>query len=105
MPSSATRRIACRYSITATRSCPTCGHVYRGVYARHQQEPEQAGFGDIVFAQQNLASAVGDYITFLNGQWTALADIANLMQVEEFGEIYTEKIPAGPELKLPNPMP
>jgi cobalt-zinc-cadmium efflux system outer membrane protein len=76
---------------------PDLARAYRGVYERHQQEPEAVGFGDIIVAQQNLAAAVAVYIATLNAQWLALADIANLMQIEDFNEIsseiYAEEVP------------
>jgi cobalt-zinc-cadmium efflux system outer membrane protein len=72
---------------------PDQARVYRRVYERHQQEPDAVGFSDIIVAQQNLAGSIADYIITLNAQWSALADIANLMQVEDFREIYSEQIP------------
>jgi outer membrane protein, heavy metal efflux system len=71
---------------------PDLARAYRGVYDRHQLQPDEVGFGDIIVAQQNLAVAVGVYIGSLNAQWSALADIANLMQVEDFQQIHN---PAG----------
>jgi outer membrane protein, heavy metal efflux system len=85
---------------------PDLARAYRGVYERHQQEPEAVGFGDIIVAQQNLAAAVAVYIATLNAQWLALADIANLMQVEDFNEIsseiHAEEVPG---VLLPDPTP
>ncbi len=77
---------------------PDLARAYRGVYERHQLQPDEVGFGDIIVAQQNLASAVTTYIMALNSQWTALADIANLMQVEDFSQINASAGPGSPEL-------
>jgi len=66
---------------------PDLARAYRGVYERHQQEPEEVGFEGVIVAQQNLANAIATYIAALNAQWTAVADLANLMQVEDFNEL------------------
>jgi cobalt-zinc-cadmium efflux system outer membrane protein len=66
---------------------PDYARAYRGVYERHQQQPADVGFEGIIVAQQNLANAIATYITTLNAQWTAVADLANLMQVEDFSEM------------------
>ncbi len=79
---------------------PDQARVYRGVYERHQQQPEEVGFGDIIVAQQNLAIAIGTYIGALNAQWTALADIANLMQEEDLSQLRVNSGAAVPELKI-----
>ena len=80
-----------RYLVQSYREqiLPDLGRSYRGVYDRHQQEPDVAGFGDIIVAQQNLAVGLATYITALNEQWTAVADIANLMQAEDLNELGT----------------
>ncbi|OAI40160.1 hypothetical protein AYO40_05120 [Planctomycetaceae bacterium SCGC AG-212-D15] len=57
--------------------------AYRGVYERHQEEPNRVGFGDIVTAQQTLASAVTTYIATLGAQWTAVVDVATLLQTDD----------------------
>lgn len=70
-----------------TEIIPDQSRVYRGVYERHQQEPEQVGFGDVVVAQQSLLTSIQTYITALGAQWTAVTDLANLLQVEDLAEI------------------
>ncbi len=66
---------------------PDLGRAYRGVYDRHQQEPEAVDFGDIIVAQQNLAVGFVTYVAALGDQWAAVTDIANLMQVEDLSEL------------------
>ena len=39
-----------------------------------------------------LATAMGDYINALNSQWTALANLANLLQVEQLQELDGETV-------------
>lgn len=57
--------------------------AYRGVYERHQQQPDMVGFGDIVTAQQTLASAVTTYVATLGAQWTAVVDVSTLLQTDD----------------------
>jgi cobalt-zinc-cadmium efflux system outer membrane protein len=57
--------------------------AYRGVYERHQQQPDLVGFGDIVQAQQTLATAITTYIATLGAQWTAVVDVSTLMQIDD----------------------
>jgi cobalt-zinc-cadmium efflux system outer membrane protein len=57
--------------------------AYRGVYERHQQEPDKVNFGDIVVAQQLVTGAITSYMTTLSAFWTAVVDVATLMQVED----------------------
>lgn len=64
---------------------PDLVRVYRGVYDRYQRDPGGAAgqapaFTDVVVAQQNLAQAVGSYITALGGQWQAVVDVADVTQ-------------------------
>ena len=61
--------------------------AYTGVYERHQQQPADVGFEGIIVAQGYLADSIAKYIAALNAQWTAVADLANLMQVEDFAEL------------------
>ena len=68
---------------------PDQARVYRGVYERHQQEPEVLGFTDVVFAQQNLLNAITIYIATMTDRWIAYADIAALLQVDNLNEIPT----------------
>ena len=77
---------------------PDLGRAYRGVYDRHQQDPDAVGFGDIIVAQQNLAVGFATYIGALGDQWTAVADISNLTQAEdlsELSELSSDSVPDG----------
>jgi cobalt-zinc-cadmium efflux system outer membrane protein len=66
---------------------PDQARVYRGVWERHQQEPTRVSFGDIIVAQQNLASTVTNYVAVLSNQWQAVADLLNVLQVEDLPEL------------------
>ncbi|HLQ44067.1 MAG TPA: TolC family protein, partial [Planctomycetaceae bacterium] len=59
--------------------------VYRGVYARYQQDRQAVNFGDIVVAQQTFGTAIATYTDALSDQWDAYVDLASLLQLEDLG--------------------
>ncbi len=73
-----------------TQILPDMARAYRGVYDAHINFPEKVVFGDIIVAQQNLAGGVSAYINFLLQQWLGAADIANLIQLRNFRELFPE---------------
>jgi cobalt-zinc-cadmium efflux system outer membrane protein len=62
---------------------PNLTRAYRAMVRRFQEEPAKVAFNDIVVAQQNLAQAMQSYLTALDGQWHALADLAAVTQQDE----------------------
>lgn len=66
---------------------PDLARVYRGIHERHQQESEQIIFNEIVVAQQQFQQAIATYITAMNGQWSAYAEIAALLQLEDLSQL------------------
>ncbi|MBS0210728.1 MAG: TolC family protein [Planctomycetes bacterium] len=68
---------------------PDQARVYRGVYERHQQQPDRVSFGDVIVAQQTLASTITVYLTVLGAQWQAVADLSAVCQVEDLSELQT----------------
>jgi cobalt-zinc-cadmium efflux system outer membrane protein len=82
---------------------PDYARAFRGTYERHNTEPNQVGFEDVIVVLQNLQSAVADYIGALGGQWSAVADLANLMQTETLEEM--NAIGGGQQVPAPNPVP
>ena len=74
--------------------------AYRGVYERHQQEPDSVGFGDVVTAQQTLAAQITSYVSALGDAWTAVVDVANLLQTSDLFGVCTEQ-PVAPVPELP----
>jgi cobalt-zinc-cadmium efflux system outer membrane protein len=70
---------------------PDLVRVYRATYQRWREDPGPApagvssppGISDIVVAQQNLATAVGTYITTLGQQWQAVVDVTDLLQTPD----------------------
>jgi cobalt-zinc-cadmium efflux system outer membrane protein len=57
--------------------------VYRAIRERYQLEPEKIGFSDLVNAQQNIANVMTTYLSLLTNQWTAVVDVATLLQLDE----------------------
>jgi cobalt-zinc-cadmium efflux system outer membrane protein len=66
---------------------PDQARAYRGVYERHQQQPDIVGFADVVTAQQTLLMSIGTYINSLAARWLAFTDIGALIQAETLDEI------------------
>jgi outer membrane protein, heavy metal efflux system len=57
--------------------------VYKAIRRRREAEPDSVAYADIITAQQNVASNLSTYLTLLAGQWTAVVDVANLLQTDE----------------------
>jgi cobalt-zinc-cadmium efflux system outer membrane protein len=79
--------------------------AYRGVYERRGQAPDDVSFGDVVAAQQTLAGYIAAYVIALGQQWTAVVDVANLLQTDDLFRLgRTEEVPPVPDLEhLPLP--
>ena len=70
-----------------TSLLPDQVRTYRGIYQRYQEDREAVSFGDIVVAQQTLATLITSYIDLLNQQWRAFVDVSRLLQLEDIGQI------------------
>ena len=70
-----------------TSLLPDQVRTYRGIYQRYQEDRDAVNFGDIVVAQQTLATLITSYIDVLNQQWQAVVDVARLMQLEDVAEV------------------
>ena len=90
-----------------TQILPDLARAYRGVYERHISNSNKVAFGDIIVAQQNLAGGVSNYIAALLTQWIAMTDIANLIQLQDFREMFSDPTagPETPNVGLPSPAP
>jgi cobalt-zinc-cadmium efflux system outer membrane protein len=66
---------------------PDAAVTYRGVYERYNQRPDVLAVTDVVVAQQQLAAYIESYIGYLNGQWQAVAQLANLLQIENIEDL------------------
>jgi cobalt-zinc-cadmium efflux system outer membrane protein len=78
--------------------------AYRALYARRQSQPDQVSFGDVVTAQQTLAGYIAGYVSALGLQWTAVNDVANLLQTDDLFQVGPKKemLPV-PDLKRLTP--
>ena len=61
--------------------------VYRGIYARYQQDREAVTFTDIVVAQQSLSAGVSNYTDALTALWQAYVDLAAVLQLEDVSQL------------------
>ena len=88
--------------------------AYRLLYARRGSDPTAVGFGDVVTAQQTLATYIAAYIAALGLQWTAVNDVANLLQTDDLFQLgptrevapvpdLRQLAPVGPVPCLPSP--
>jgi cobalt-zinc-cadmium efflux system outer membrane protein len=66
-----------------TQILPDQVRAYMGVYERHGVEPDKVSFGDVVNAQQTLATTINAYIAALAAQWQAVTDLAALLQTDD----------------------
>jgi cobalt-zinc-cadmium efflux system outer membrane protein len=74
--------------------------AYRALYARRQSDPTSIGFGDVVTAQQTLAGYIAAYVTALGLQWTAVNDVANLLQTDDlFQSVDRQTMEPVPDLR------
>jgi cobalt-zinc-cadmium efflux system outer membrane protein len=81
--------------------------AYRGVYDRyHTVFPREIEFNDVVTAQQALVTAIMSYVTALGAQWTAVVDVANLLQTTDlFQTGRTQEMTPVPDLEQVLPWP
>ena len=88
-----------------TSLLPDQVRTYRGIYQRYQEDREAVSFGDIVVAQQTLATLITSYVDLLNQQWRAFVDVNRLLQLEDVGQIhmFAEQPADGPVPPTPAP--
>jgi cobalt-zinc-cadmium efflux system outer membrane protein len=73
--------------------------AYRGVYARRQIDPNSA-FGDLVQAQQTLASNVTTYLGILGSLWSSAVTVADFLQTDDlFQKGQPRQLPELPDLE------
>lgn len=68
--------------------------AFRGAYDAHQADPNRVGFGEVVNAQQTLATAVTTYVSTLASMWQSAIDVAALLQTEDFLQVKDTFVPA-----------
>jgi cobalt-zinc-cadmium efflux system outer membrane protein len=80
--------------------------AYRGLYERRETQPDQVAFGDVVTAEQTLATYIAAYVTALGAQWLAVADVANLLQTNDLFQVnQLQEMPPVPDLDHLLPLP
>jgi outer membrane protein, heavy metal efflux system len=78
---------------------------YRGVLDRRQIDPN-AQFGDLVQAQQTLASNVSSYLTILGQIWTSAVAVADFLQTDDLFQLAKpEAVPALQDMTELAPLP
>jgi cobalt-zinc-cadmium efflux system outer membrane protein len=95
-----------RYNVEiALQQCRDQIRAYSRLRARRGSDPTAVSFGDIVTAQQTLAGYVAAYVAALGSQWTAVNDVANLLQTDDLFQAGPRQqmapVPTLNELPLP----
>jgi cobalt-zinc-cadmium efflux system outer membrane protein len=79
--------------------------VYERIYQRRNLL-QDVSFNDVVTAQQTLAGYISSYVTALGLQWTAVVDVANLLQTDDLFRVGDKKSVAPvPDLNQLAPLP
>ena len=84
------------------RLLPDQVRAYRGSYDRYHQDPEKVSFNDVITSQQTLATLVTSYVTTLGAMWTAVVDVANLLQTNDLFQVGLEPPPTQPVAPVPD---
>jgi cobalt-zinc-cadmium efflux system outer membrane protein len=79
------------------RILPDLVRAFRGVHRQYETEPDKVNYNDIVTAQQNLTTQLGNYLTALNQQWQATADLAGIVQADRLEELVIDPAGGGPD--------
>jgi cobalt-zinc-cadmium efflux system outer membrane protein len=73
---------------------------YRGTFDAYHINPANVPFGNIVAAQQSLASSVTTYLTILGQLWTAVVSVADPLQTDDLFQLGRPlAVPALPDLE------
>ena len=70
--------------------------AYRGVYQSREAQPAVTSFGDVVTAQQTLTATINNYLSALSAQWTAVVDVAHLLQTDDLFGVAEETVNVTP---------
>src|SRR5205807_1557597 len=60
--------------------------AYRGIFDRRQID-QTSQFGDLVAAQQALATGVSSYLGILGTLWTSVTSVADVLQTDDLFQI------------------
>lgn len=62
--------------------------AFRSTVQRHYGgEAGGVGYNDLVAAEQNLVTVIGNYITVLQNQWLAVSDLGSLLQSDDLFQV------------------
>ena len=61
--------------------------AYRGARQRYEIDTDVVAFSDIVNAQQTLATTITSYVTTLGSLWTAVVDLAALLEADDLSRM------------------
>jgi cobalt-zinc-cadmium efflux system outer membrane protein len=87
------------------RILPDQVRFYRGVYERRGTDPS-VSFGDLVNAQQTLATAVTTYVGLLGSMWSSVVSVADLMQTDDLFQLAPgQEVMPIPDLEHLAPLP
>jgi outer membrane protein, heavy metal efflux system len=64
--------------------------TYRGIRDRHDKEPNEVAFVDVATAQQDLANTVTGYLSTLSAFWSAVVDVAALLQTTDLFQLVAD---------------
>jgi cobalt-zinc-cadmium efflux system outer membrane protein len=79
--------------------------AYRGTLLRRQIDIN-AQFGDLVAAQQSLATSVTTYLGLLGSLWTSVVSVADMLQTDDlFQNAEASRLPELPDLESLPPLP
>ncbi|MBV9123762.1 MAG: TolC family protein [Planctomycetes bacterium] len=67
--------------------------AYRGIRLRYDADPDSVAFADVVTAQQTLAMLITTYVGALGDFWTAVDDVANLLQTNDLYQVGGNMVP------------
>ena len=85
---------------------PDLVRAYRGVLERRDIDIINLQFGDLVAAQQTLATSVTSYLTVLGQIWTSAVQVADFLQTDDMFELSNpQAVPVLPDLGKVAPWP
>jgi cobalt-zinc-cadmium efflux system outer membrane protein len=86
---------------------PNQVQAFRAAVARHFRAGEKGGvsYNDLVTSEQTLAALINQYLNTLRDQWSAVVDLANLLQTADlFQSLETDPVAPVPDLEKLSPL-
>jgi cobalt-zinc-cadmium efflux system outer membrane protein len=77
-----------------TSTLPSQVQAFRAVVKRHfgagPGDPGAPAYNDLVSAEQNLVTIIGNYLPLLQAQWQAVCDVSNFLQTDQLYKVAEE---------------